>query len=263
MTTEQATDVSPRDIHWPAPRSFCRAQLIAGLLKRRHGGTFVDAGCGDGYMSERLARIGMHGTAIDASPEAIHLTQTRISTRGIEGVEVLQGDIFDAPVEEGAADVVTFLEVLEHLDDDIAALNRLRHLSKPDGLLVLSVPAHEDLWDELDEWAGHVRRYERDELIDKLKSTGWKPLRVYNYGFPLINLTRKLRALFYSRLSRKHATESKRDATLRSGVHPDGYVSGLGWLWTAYGFAASVLQRPFLGTDWGEGYLVLARRNDV
>lgn len=260
MTTEQAPELSSRTIHWPAPRSFCRAQLITGLLKGR-AATFVDAGCGDGYISERLARIGMRGTAIDASPEAIALTRTRIRSRNIEGLEVLEGDIFDAPLEEGAADVVTFLEVLEHLDDDIAALKRLRQLVRPGGFLVLSVPAHQDLWDELDEWAGHIRRYERDDLLQKLKSTGWKPLRVYNYGFPLINLTRKLRAAFYSRLSRKHAAESKREATLRSGVHPDGHVSGFGWLWTAYGMTASVLQRPFLRTDWGEGYLVLARRD--
>lgn len=213
-------------------------------------------------MSERLARLGMHGTAIDASPEAVGLTESRIRDRDIEGVEVRECDIFDPSLEEGAVDVITFLEVLEHLEDDTAALNRLRKLVRPGGLLVLSVPAHQDLWDELDEWAGHIRRYERDELVEKLRATGWTPVEVLNYGFPLINLTRKLRASFYSRLSRRHATESKREATLRSGIHPDGYVSGLGWLWKAYGFLASILQRPFLGTDWGEGYLILARRDD-
>jgi len=260
MHTEQAVQPSSRTIHWPAPRSFCRAQLITGFLKKR-ANIFIDAGCGDGYTAERLARIGMRGTAIDPSPEAIDLTRTRIRSRRIEGVEVLQGDIFSAPLEEGAADVITFLEVLEHLDDDIAALKRLRELVRPGGLLLLSVPAHQNLWDELDEWAGHVRRYERDDLIEKLESTKWKPIKVYNYGFPLINLTRRLRAAFYSRLSRKHTTKSKREATLRSGVHPDGYVDGFGWLWTAYGMIASILQRPFLRTDWGEGYLVVARRD--
>jgi SAM-dependent methyltransferase len=262
MTKEQTGGVSARSIHWPAPRSFCRAQLITAFLRGR-ADTFIDAGCGDGYMSERLARLGLRGKAIDASPEAVELTRERLRTREIQGVDVLTGDIFDAPLQEGAADAVTFLEVLEHLDDDIAALKRLRQLVRQGGFLVLSVPAHEKLWDELDEWAGHVRRYEREELIGKLKSTGWRPIKVYNYGFPLINLTRNVRATFYSRLSRKHAAESKREATLRSGVHPDGYVSGLGWLWTAYGFAASILQRPFLRTDWGEGYLVIARREEV
>lgn len=260
MTTT-STDRTPRSIHWPAPRAFCRAQLIPRLLRGR-AGTFLDAGCGDGYMSEKLARMGLRGTALDASPDAVRLTRERFRARKIDSVDVREGDIFDSSLETAPSDVITFLEVLEHLEDDIGALKRLHELAAPGGYLVLSVPAHENLWDDLDEWAGHIRRYERDDLIERLKSTAWKPLVVYNYGFPLINLTRKLRVAFQSQLHRDHATESKRQATLRSGVCPDGYVGGLGWLWSAYGIAASILQRPFLGTDWGEGYLILAHRED-
>ncbi|MFQ6020151.1 MAG: hypothetical protein ACE5KW_05275, partial [Dehalococcoidia bacterium] len=146
---------------------------------------------------------------------------------------------------------------------DLATLERLRGFVRDDGFLVLSVPAHAKLWDALDDWAGHVRRYERDELEDKLRRTGWEPIVVYNYGFPLVNLTRKLRALFYSRLSQRAGSTSQREATLRSGTHPDGYVSGFGWLWAAYGRLANLLQRPFLRTDLGEGYLVLAEKGPL
>lgn len=252
--------VAPRSIHTPAPRAFCRAELIKRLVLLSRAQTFTDVGCGDGYTAERLGRIGLTGEALDASPEAVKLTSNRLQSRGIRGVVVRQADLFCAQQPGKRADVVLFLEVLEHLDDDIAALNRLRDFVLEDGHLLLSVPAHAKLWDATDEWAGHVRRYERDELEEKLRVAGWQPIVIYNYGFPLINLTRKLRALLYSRLRQESGPASQREATLRSGVHPDGYVSGFGWLWAAYGHMANLLQRPFLRTDLGEGYLVLAER---
>ncbi len=250
--------VAPRSIHTPAPRALCRAELIKGLLRHR-AQTFTDVGCGDGYMAERLAKMGLTGEALDASPEAVKLAKKRLQSSGINNVTVRQADLFDAQAEN-KADVVLFLEVLEHLDDDIAALKRLRDFVREYGFLVLSVPAHVKLWDVTDEWAGHVRRYERHELREKLRMVGWQPIVVYNYGFPLTNLTRKLRTLFYSRLLHRAGPTSQKDATLRSGVDPDGYVAGLGWLWASFGHIANVLQRPFLRTDLGEAYLVLAEK---
>ena len=252
--------VAPRSIHTPAPRAFCRAELIEKLLLRCHARTFTDVGCGDGHMAERLAKMGLTGEALDASPEAVTLARNRLQSRGVKDVVIRQADLFYAQQPGKTADVVLLLEVLEHLDDDIAALKQLRDFVRENGLLVLSVPAHAKLWDATDEWAGHVRRYERRELEEKLRMTSWQPIVVYNYGFPLINLTRKLRALFYSRLSQESDSASQREATLRSGIHPDGYVSGFGWLWAAYGLIANLVQRPFLRTDLGEGYLVLAEK---
>ncbi len=211
-------------------------------------------------MAERLARIKLTGLALDASPDAVRVTRQRLESQGLSGVEVRLADLFDTDLPTEQADAVLFLEVLEHLENDMVVLERLRDFVRVGGFLVLSVPAHARLWDALDEWAGHVRRYERDELREKLIRSAWEPIVIYNYGFPLVNLTRKLRALFYSRLSRRTGPTSQREATLRSGVHPDGYVSGFGWPWAIYGRLASVMQRLFLHTDLGEGYLVLAKK---
>lgn len=249
------SQVSPRCIHTPPPRAFCRAELITQLLRSR-ARKFMDVGCGDGYMAERLAKMGLNGLALDISPDAVRLASQRLKSKALAGVEVRQGDLFGVDLPTEQADAVLFLEVLEHLEDDIGALERLRELVRDGGFLVLSVPAHTKLWDALDEWAGHVRRYERDGLCEKLMRSGWQPIVIYNYGFPLINLTRRLRALYYSRLSRRAGPTTQTEATLRSGVQ--GRVSRFGWLMAAYGRLASLLQRPFLRTDLGEAYLVLA-----
>jgi SAM-dependent methyltransferase len=243
----------------PPPRAFCRAELVTRLLRSR-ARTFLDIGCGEGYIAERLAKMGLTGLALDASPEAVAIARQRLQSQALAGVKVRHGDLFDVEVPRGEADAVLFLEVLEHLEDDMAALERLRQLVRDGGFLVVSVPAHARLWDALDDWAGHLRRYERDELREKLKRSGWEPIVIYNYGFPLINFTRRLRALFYSRLNRRSGPVSQKHATLRSGLHGDDSVSRFRWPLAAYGRLASLLQRPFLRTDLGEAYLVLAEK---
>ncbi len=222
--------------------------------------TFIDVGCGQGYMAERLAKMGLTGMALDPSADAVRIASQRLERLGLSGVEVRQADLFNAEPPAQQADAVLFLEVLEHLEDDLATLARLRELVRDGAFLVLSVPAHAKLWDAMDEWAGHVRRYERDELLEKLRVSGWEPIVFYNYGFPLINVTRRARALLYSRLGREAGPTTQTEATLRSGLHGEGPVSRFRWLLAVYGRLASLLQRPFLDTDLGEAYLVLAKK---
>ena len=75
-------------------------------------------------------------------------------------------------------------EVLEHIDDDVAMLENVHGLLADNGCLVITVPAHMALWTPWDAVAGHVRRYERAELLDKLARAGFAPERVRTWGFP-------------------------------------------------------------------------------
>jgi len=71
-------------------------------------------------------------------------------------------------------DTVTCINVLEHTADDVAALRRINELLTPGGRVIIFVPAGKDLYGTLDEGVGHLRRYEKDELIDKLKQAGFE-----------------------------------------------------------------------------------------
>jgi SAM-dependent methyltransferase len=73
----------------------------------------------------------------------------------------------------GEFDLVGAFDVLEHVEDDRAALTRIRHLLTPDGRLVLTVPACARLWSRFDEDSHHFRRYEPDELRDRLLGAGF------------------------------------------------------------------------------------------
>ena len=71
-------------------------------------------------------------------------------------------------------DTVTCINVLEHTDDDVAALRRAQQILVPGGRVIVFVPAGKDLYGELDRGVGHQRRYEADELREKLRQSGFE-----------------------------------------------------------------------------------------
>ena len=114
----------------------------------------LDAGCGWGTTLEALERAGYRATGADISRRALE----RLDRPGRELVEV---DLTKPlpPEEIGGYDAVLALDVIEHLDDDRAAVGRLGELARPGGYVVVSVPARPDLFSEFDTIQGHRRRY--------------------------------------------------------------------------------------------------------
>jgi 2-polyprenyl-6-hydroxyphenyl methylase/3-demethylubiquinone-9 3-methyltransferase len=100
------------------------------------GKTALDVGCGAGLLAEPLARLGAQVTAIDAAPEVIGVARDHAAGQG------LAIDYRAMAVEEldGGFDLVTSMEVIEHVADPRAFLRSLAARLAPDGLLVLSTP---------------------------------------------------------------------------------------------------------------------------
>jgi 2-polyprenyl-6-hydroxyphenyl methylase/3-demethylubiquinone-9 3-methyltransferase len=101
------------------------------------GRTALDVGCGAGLLAEPLARLGAHVTGIDAAPELIeaartHAGQTGLAIRYVAGEVAALGERFD---------LVTALEVVEHVADPAAFVRTLAERLAPQGLLIMSTPA--------------------------------------------------------------------------------------------------------------------------
>jgi SAM-dependent methyltransferase len=147
-----------------------RREIIADTVERfvPRGGRLLDFGCGHGATAERLAQRGYDVRVTDRADSARAACRAR-------GLAVVEPDELAAWGEEGF-DCVLACDVLEHVENDAALLSRLRALSHPEGLVLVTVPAYEFLWSGEDYVSEHVRRYTRRRLVRVLRAAGLEPL---------------------------------------------------------------------------------------
>jgi SAM-dependent methyltransferase len=221
------------------PRHELRERLLVDLLlSGRPGHTVLNAGAGQGTLSTRLERLGFDVTSIDASPSAVAVLRDRVAG------QVVGADVTALPFRERQFDAAVLGEVLEHLEDDGAALREVARVVRPGGLVAISVPANPKLYGRSDEWAGHIRRYTRRALLEACAGGGLRVDRCLGWGFPV------------SRLYHRHVYERYLD---RRGPAPVGH--SLAPLVRALGLLVQ-LDRLFVGVEHGAlGYLVLATRS--
>ena len=101
-----------------------------------------------------------------------------------EAVSVHEGDLTDKATfaHIQAVDSVLCLNVLEHVDDDIAAMRNLLDKTRPGGKMVALVPAYPWLFNGMDTAVGHYRRYGKGEFVERLEQAGWKVDRVFRFN---------------------------------------------------------------------------------
>jgi len=82
----------------------------------------------------------------------------------------------------GKFNTVFAVNVLEHIRDDLGGLRNMLDALSPNGRLILLLPAKKNAYTNLDKVLGHYRRYEKEELIDKLKKTGFRVEKIYFFN---------------------------------------------------------------------------------
>jgi SAM-dependent methyltransferase len=220
------------------PRHELRERLLLDLfLSASPGPQVLDAGAGQGSMSIRLERLGFAVTSTDVSAAAVELLSGRIAG------DVREASVTALPFDDSSFDGVVLGEVLEHVEDDHEALREVARVLRPGGVLAASVPANPALFGPSDEWAGHMRRYTRQALLDACNAAELSVNRCVGWGFP------------FSRLYHRHVYERYLD---RHGpARPRGRHRPL----VATVGAILQLDRLFVGVERGAlGYLLLATR---
>lgn len=138
------------------------------------GGLAIDVGCGTGAVLEALASRFGRAVGTDLSLLAAERAATLVGAAS--GPVLARAEAL--PFAVGCAALVTSLDVLEHLDDDVEALAELGGVVRPGGLIVLAVPAYEWAWSEHDVTLGHRRRYTAGRLKRVVEDAGLECLRV-------------------------------------------------------------------------------------
>jgi SAM-dependent methyltransferase len=168
---------------------YREALILRRLLPALPGPEVLNAGAGAGTLTLKLVDAGLRVTSVDASPRLCDRVAAALRARGAEaGNPVMPGDLQRLELPDAAFDAVVCAEVLEHLDDDAAALAELARVLRPGGLLLVTVPANPYRYDWTDRWAGHRRRYEPEGLEGRLREAGFGDVRVRGWGFPLTGL---------------------------------------------------------------------------
>lgn len=212
----------------------------------------LEIGVGVGAVGARLSRHYEY-TGLDLDPESATIADRRVAAAG--NGSVIHGTITELG-SQSSFDLVCAFEVLEHIDDDEAALREWSDLVRPGGWLILSVPARHGSLGPHDHVAGHFRRYTRAELDQLAERVGLGVKRVISYGFPLGNA---LEAVWHLAASRSSSRSTMEERTAHSGrrFQPPDFV---GVATEAITFPFALLQRVSANTDLGNGLILLARR---
>jgi SAM-dependent methyltransferase len=172
-----------------------RRSILLTILRTRlpMGARLLDVGCGTGYFLE-AAREHWEVHGLDFAEEAVEFCRRRglatVRQASVQALAKLEGDSFDC---------VCFCDVIEHLDDDVGALDAAKNLLRPEGVVLITVPAFEWLWSPRDDVHHHRRRYTRSSLIYSLEAAGLQPefVTYFNsYLFPFAVVTRLFDRIF-------------------------------------------------------------------
>ena len=163
------------DIHW---WYVARRKILADLIRREARppakSRILEIGCGTGHNLGMLAEFGAVD-ALEVDDAARAIAEERLGRNvALAPLPELKG------VQRGAYDLIAALDVIEHIEDDSAALEAIAERLKPGGKLLMTVPAHQWMWSAHDTANHHKRRYSRKALKSLVAGS---PLRLEKAGY--------------------------------------------------------------------------------
>lgn len=126
----------------------------------------LDVGCGTGANLEMLSQFG-ESEGVDVSDDALEFCRQK-------GLKVHKGLAEELPFDDESFEMVTALDVVEHLDDDVAGLKEMHRVLKKDGRTLIFVPAFMWLWGVQDDISNHRIRYTKKQIVERLEKAGFE-----------------------------------------------------------------------------------------
>jgi SAM-dependent methyltransferase len=188
---------------WFVSRRAAAARFLRDYAPPERPLQILDAGCGTGGMLDLFRKWpDAVATGVDFSPDALRFSHGRGHQR------LVGADLMLLPFRSCAFDVVTALDVIEHVSDDARAIGEISRVLRPGGILVASVPAYQFLWGPHDEALHHHRRYSRGEFRELIHGAG---LRVERHTYLLA-------ALFPLAAAVRLATRNRKQHSAEAGL---------------------------------------------
>ncbi len=193
------------------PNAAMRWSVVRKFVDHLAPKTILEIGCGQGAFGARLASRADY-LAVEPDATSFAVAQRRIESAGGR----IRNATSDAIDSDTTYDLVCAFEVLEHIENDAAALKSWRDLVSPGGRILLSMPAWQERFNHWDTMVGHYRRYSPDQCRDVLATAGFTDVEVVLYGWPLGYATENVRSRIAARRGR--ASEGGGTANARWGA---------------------------------------------
>lgn len=232
--------------------------LIRAFIKKiRLDCEIVELGCGDGINLESFSQVNLAGQGYDVSEKALAIAWNK----GIKGFTVLKGDLFNLDIT--GKEMILLLLTLEHLHDDFSALKKINSYLRKGGWFILSVPAHAKKYSYQDKIAGHLRRYNKNNIRKLLAESGFCVKKIVSFGFPLNNIITN--CYNFLLMISGVAPDIQTSNTYFTGIagYQQHFPIGLRKLSSLVFPVVSAFRKldvPFLHTDLGTHYLVFAQK---
>jgi 2-polyprenyl-3-methyl-5-hydroxy-6-metoxy-1,4-benzoquinol methylase len=182
--TDETVDTS----FWVRSRNRLFKRLVLRELKGRGHARLLEIGCATGDFILHL----LDQSKLEITGSEVYLAGLQAARKRLPQVEFVQFDVTQGIIGQ-SYDIISAFDVLEHIEDDRAAIAHIYDMLSDEGITLISAPQHPFLWGRLDEIVRHKRRYTRAEMVSKLSESGFAVERVTSFVcalFPLMALSR-------------------------------------------------------------------------
>lgn len=221
-----------------------RARVVLTEIREqiRSRKTFLEIGCGAGvFRSQMESALDITIDGCDLNREAL---ECAVPGRG----RLMLYNIFDrAPELITKYDIIFLMDVIEHIDDDLAFLKAAAHHLSPDGICIINVPSGPFLRSAYDTIVGHKRRYTKRSLRALLAGAGLDVVKIRYWGFTMMPFLLARKLLIRSRKPR---------TTVSWGFMPHPVV---GWL---FNVLKEIETRVGIAPPGGTSLLAIAKKNN-
>lgn len=168
-----------------------RREIVTDIIKNindHNNLSLLDIGCGNGHLLKDSCQYVNKAVGI----EKFDYSKPKFDN-------IINIDIFDNTFEDNSFDIITFLDVMEHIEDENKFLQEVKRLIKYNGTIIITVPAYQWLFSNSDIFYGHYRRYNSKTLRKVLEDNGLEiqKLSYMNFFlFPLFALVRIIDKVF-------------------------------------------------------------------
>jgi SAM-dependent methyltransferase len=184
------TDKIGESSFWVRSRNRLFKSIVYDQLIPTGKTKFLEIGCGTGSFIRQI----VENKNLQITGSEIYLKGLLHAKKNLPDVDFIQFDVTKVSISE-EFDLIAVFDVIEHIDDDVAAILNINAMLRNGGKVIITVPQHKFLWSNLDRIVKHKRRYSRRDLVTKLQESGFNVIYCTSFLFilfPLMLVSRML-----------------------------------------------------------------------